>query len=73
MANIMPKVFVELDPRQPVPEILAVISAMMPYNPDHEVNILLGVADAVQKRLELITKGSEANGIPAPERKREDQ
>lgn len=54
MAKVDPIVRVELDPRRPVPEICAVISAMMPYNAGHEEAILRGVGEAIAEQLAKI-------------------
>ena len=51
----------EIDPLQPVPEICAVISAVLPYHPDQEEAILRGVAEAVERRLNEL-KGDEKGG-----------
>lgn len=69
MANISPKLVIELDPRHPVPEICAVISAVLPYHPGQEAAILQGVTEAIEQHL----KGVETRGVSASERKREDQ
>jgi hypothetical protein len=54
MAQIQPIIRVELDPAKPVPEICAVISAVLPYHPQHEDAILLGVIEALERRRSLI-------------------
>ncbi|WP_080833194.1 hypothetical protein [Cohnella massiliensis] len=61
MAKIDPIVKIEIDPRRPVPEICAVISAIMPYHPGQETAILQGVQDAIGNRLEQL-KGDEQSG-----------
>jgi hypothetical protein len=63
MAQVQPIVRIELDPTQPVPEICAVIMAVVPYHHGQEEAILLGVQEAIEKRLEqLRQKGDEAGG-----------
>lgn len=59
MAQIQPVVRVELDPLNPVPEICAVIMAVMPYHPGQELVILRGVTDAVEKRIKQLEEGAE--------------
>ena len=48
----------EIDPLQPVPEICAIISAVLPYHPDQEEAILRGVSEAIERRLNEL-KGDE--------------
>ncbi|RJE88635.1 hypothetical protein D3P07_11620 [Paenibacillus sp. 1011MAR3C5] len=63
MAKLKQVIKAELDPRRPVPEIMAVIEAMIVSNPGHEGPILLGVYDAVQTALDRMTKkGGVTNG-----------
>ncbi|GAV13228.1 hypothetical protein [Paenibacillus sp. NAIST15-1] len=63
MAQVQPIIRIELDPTQPVPEICAVIMAVTPYHPGQEKAILLGVQEAIEKRLkQLSKKGDEASG-----------
>jgi hypothetical protein len=59
MAHVQPIVRVELDPMHPVPEVCAVISALIPYHPGQEEAILRGVAEAIEKRLKQIEKGGK--------------
>ncbi|MCY9760934.1 hypothetical protein M5X06_18800 [Paenibacillus alvei] len=63
MAQVQPIIRIELDPTQPVPEICAVIMAVIPYHPGQEEALLLGVREAIEKRLEQLSKrGDEAGG-----------
>jgi|GEM_PF-2138018 len=63
MAQVQPIIRIELDPLTPVPEICAVISAVVPYHAGQEESILMGVQEAIEKRLEqLRQKGDEASG-----------
>lgn len=62
MAQIQPIVRIELDPLNPVPEICAVIMAVVPYHPGQEESILQGVQEAVQQRLKQIEKGADPDG-----------
>jgi len=63
MAQVQPIIRIELDPTQPVPEICAVIMAVIPYHPGQEEALLLGVQNAIEKRLkQLSKKGDEASG-----------
>ncbi|MGG4196101.1 hypothetical protein ABEW50_21895 [Paenibacillus jamilae] len=63
MAQVQPIIRIELDPAQPVPEICAVIMAVVPYHTGQEESILMGVQEAIEKRLEqLRQKGDEASG-----------
>ncbi|MFD3272686.1 hypothetical protein ACE3MS_31140 [Paenibacillus dendritiformis] len=59
MAKIQPIIQVEIDPTKPVPEICAVISAVVPYQPEHEEAILMGINEAIGKRLAAIRKKGE--------------
>lgn len=61
MAQIQPILKVELNPLNPVPELCAVISAVMPYHPGQEIAILEGVQDAIQVRLNQL-KGDDQSG-----------
>lgn len=54
MAHVQPVMRVELDPLHPVQEICAVISALLPYHPGKEADILRGVQQAVDKRLKEV-------------------
>lgn len=58
MAQIQPVIEIKLDPLKPVPEICAVISAVMPYHPDQEKAILNGITEAINHRLNQL-KGAE--------------
>ena len=58
MPIIQPIIRCELDPAQPVSEICAVISTVIPYHPGQEGAILRGVLKAIEKRLEEM-KGAE--------------
>ncbi|MDH6430288.1 MULTISPECIES: hypothetical protein [unclassified Paenibacillus] len=62
MAIIQPKVFVELDPLDPVAEICAVMMALIPYQPNHEEKILIGVGKAIEDRLQDLRKEVKAHG-----------
>lgn len=61
MAHVKPIIRAEIDPLQPVPEICAIISAVLPYHPDQEEAILRGVAEAIDRRLNEL-KGDEKVG-----------
>lgn len=62
MAKIQPIIRVEIDPTIPVQEICAVISAVVPYQPEHEEAILMGINEAIGKRLAQLRKKGETNG-----------
>lgn len=65
MAIIQPKVFVELDPLDPVPEICAVMMALIAYQTEQEAAILYGVGKAIEDRrteLAKLKKGVEKDG-----------
>lgn len=67
MAKIEATLKCELNPFNPIPEILQVIDAMISNNRLHEKEILLGLSDAVSgriNRLEQTSKGVEPNGKP---------
>jgi hypothetical protein len=61
MANIQPIIRIEIDPNRPVPEICAVISAIVPYHHGQEESILRGVSEAIDKRLKQL-KGADKHG-----------
>ncbi|MFC5468405.1 hypothetical protein ACFPPD_06710 [Cohnella suwonensis] len=63
MAVVNPVVRVEIDPLKPVPEICAVIMAVVPYHPGQEEAILRGVQEAIEKRLDKL-KGDKSNEQP---------
>lgn len=75
MAIIQPKVFIELDPLEPVTEICAVMMALIPYQPNHEEEILIGVGKAIEDRLQALRKEVRTHGesVCEPDRKPEDQ
>ncbi|WP_375103764.1 hypothetical protein ACDZ28_32655 [Paenibacillus sp. RS8] len=75
MAIIQPKVFVELNPLDPVAEICAVMMALIPYQPNHEEDILIGVGKAIEDRLQALRKEVKAHGesVREPDRKPKDQ
>ncbi|WP_046230484.1 hypothetical protein [Paenibacillus algorifonticola] len=62
MAQVHHVLNIALDPLKPVPEICAVIKAIVPYHPDQEEAILIGVQEALQGRLNQIRKGAAADG-----------
>ncbi|QMV44474.1 hypothetical protein [Cohnella cholangitidis] len=62
MAKVQPVVKVELDPLNPVPEICAAIMAVTPYHPGQEEAILIGVQEAIERRLNQLKKGVEQDG-----------
>ncbi|MGM1047594.1 MAG: hypothetical protein ACQEXX_15770 [Bacillota bacterium] len=66
MAQIHPIVKCEIDPTKPVPEVCAVIMAVMPYHPGQEEAILQGVKDAIDQRLEQL-KGVDTHAEPIRE------
>lgn len=59
MAIIQPKVVTELDPLNPVPEICAVMMALIAYQPEAEEAILHGVGKAVEDRIKQLLKKGE--------------
>jgi hypothetical protein len=68
LANIRPTLQIEIDPRRPVPEICAVISAVLPYHPPgQEEAILNGVKEAIEKQLGALKKGAEKHAEPVHE------
>jgi hypothetical protein len=65
LAIIQPKVFIEIDPLQPVPEICAVMMAVIAYQPDMEEAILHGIGQAIEDRRAQIAaarRGAETDG-----------
>lgn len=64
MAQIMPVIRAELDPSRPVPEICAVINAVTPFHPGQEQAVLRGIKDAIETRLDQLTKGDARDGKP---------
>lgn len=57
MANIKNVVLAEVDPSRPVQEVCAVIASLLPYHPGQEEAILLGIQEAIDKKL----KGGKPN------------
>jgi len=49
---------IDLDPTKPIPEALAAVQAMINANPGQEMTILLGVQEAITRRLEQL-KGED--------------
>lgn len=65
MAIMQPELRIVLDPLQPVPEICAVMMAVIAYQPDQEEAILLGIGKAIEDRRAELAKarrGAESNG-----------
>lgn len=62
MARVSPKVHVELDPMIPVPEVVATIVALFPYNQGHEDAILQGVKEAIERLQAQREKGVKQDG-----------
>lgn len=57
-----PELSIVLDPLQPVPEICAVMMAVIAYQPEQEEAILLGIGKAIEDRraeLAKARKGAE--------------
>lgn len=69
MAQIQPVIRIEIDPSEPVSEICQVITAVIPYHPNHEEAILHGVKEAINKRLNQL-KGDDEGGKPIRESSR---
>jgi hypothetical protein len=61
LANVQPVLKVELNPNNPVPEICAIILAVMPYHIGQEEAVLLGIQEAISQRLEYL-KGVVPDG-----------
>ncbi|MEK5414505.1 hypothetical protein [Paenibacillus sp. FSL L8-0708] len=64
MAIIQPKVLIEIDPLQPVPEICAVMMAVIAYQPDMEETILHGIGQAIEDRraqIAALKKGGKSD------------
>ncbi|MGO4345545.1 hypothetical protein AB4Z45_08645 [Paenibacillus sp. MCAF9] len=62
MAQVQHVLNIAIDPLKPVPEICAVIQAIVPYHQGQEEAILLGVQEACEARLNQLRKGVEQNG-----------
>lgn len=56
MAKLEQVIKAELDPRRPVPEIMAVVEAMLVSNKGYEQAILQGVVEASQAALNRMVK-----------------
>ena len=52
MAHAQTVLRVDLDPTRPVPEAVAAVQALINLNPSQEEAILLGVQEAISRRLE---------------------
>lgn len=61
MAKMQSLIIAELDPSKPVIEVCAVIDAVVRHNVIHEEEILLGIKEAIDKRLAKM-KGVETDG-----------
>ncbi len=70
LAVVQPVVKAEIDPLKPVPEICAVIMAVTPYHPGQEESILMGIQEAIERRLSQLRKGVETDGEPLRESSR---
>lgn len=62
MAQIQPVLRAELDPARPVPEVCAVISAVLAFHRGQERAVLQGVKEAVEDYLKQLEKGDAQNG-----------
>lgn len=62
MAQIQPVLRAELDPARPVPEVCAVISAVLAFHRGQERAVLQGVKEAVEDYLKQMEKGDGLNG-----------
>lgn len=65
MAIIKPELHIALDPLQPVPEICAIMMAVIAYHPDQEESILHGIGQAIEDRRAELAKarrGAETDG-----------
>jgi hypothetical protein len=51
MPQIQNLIIAHIDPTNPVPELCAIISAVTPYHPGKEEEILRGVQSAIERRL----------------------
>ena len=63
MAHVQTLLRVDMDPTKPVLEILAAIQAMVNLNPDKELEILKGVAEGLERRMNQL-KGANLNAEP---------
>ncbi|WP_028560687.1 hypothetical protein [Paenibacillus pinihumi] len=74
MAHIQHVLKADLDLSNPVPEICAVIQAVAAAQRQHEEAILLGVMEAVERRLQQL-KGDESIAEPVrkPDSKQENK
>lgn len=61
MAVYQTLIRIDMDPAKPVPELIAAIQVMIQYNPIHEVEILKGLQDTINKRLHQL-EGGKQNG-----------
>lgn len=57
MADIKPIIRVELDPRNPVPEICTVIAAVLAYHPGREKEVLDKLQESISQHL-ITLKGT---------------
>lgn len=73
MAIVNTVIRCEINPLEPVPEICAVIMSIMPYHKEHEIEILQGVKEAIERR-QAALKGVEQNEpLRGNNRKQEDK
>ncbi|WP_438498008.1 hypothetical protein [Paenibacillus sp. IHBB 3054] len=65
MATIKPTLQIELDPRNPVPEICTVISAVVSYHPAvAEEAIIKGLMESLENRWSVLKKGADKDAKP---------
>ncbi|MCV4233299.1 hypothetical protein OHJ21_19130 [Virgibacillus sp. LDC1] len=63
MAKLQTLIIAEIDPSKPVIEACAVIDVLVRHNPVHEEEILIGIKEAIDKRM-AVMKGVEIDGKP---------
>lgn len=62
MAVIHRRLIAEIDPSKPVPEICSIIMAVIPYHPEQEAAILIGIKEAIDDRLCALNKVKKGVG-----------
>jgi len=73
LAFVQPLIKIELDPNNPVPEICAVIAAVLPYHPNHKKEIIQGVMEACQKQLAMKGVKQDAGELQTHNRNKPDK
>jgi len=64
VAIIQPVIKAELNPANPVQELCAAINAVLAFHPGQEENVLIGIQEAIDVRINQIRRGAEESAKP---------